>query len=307
MWRVGSGEQINIWDDPWLLRDLSRLPLTPRGRNLVRTVDDLIDPVTKQWDIPLLQQTFLEEDVQAIRSIPIHQEMEDVVGWHFDAKGQFSVKSAYKVQRNCKLREQRCLTRAGTGSSDGGGDFWNRLWKLECPPKVKHFLWRMSHNTLPVKRMLSRRGVKTDTLCNMCNRLDKDGAHLFFKCKEAKTAWRELNLERIRCALTEAGSARGVMETILKLKGKEQLTVILLLWMWWDGRNKRRENERKHTPAEVAYMAAAYAKNYLCKETEVLLPDNRQSPSWEKPPGGWCKLTLMELFIRRIKVADGAM
>jgi hypothetical protein len=61
----------------------------------------------------------------------------------------------------------------------------------------------------------------------MCNRLDEDGAHLFFKCKEAKIAWRELNLERIRCALTEAGSARRVMETILKLKGKEKLTVIL--------------------------------------------------------------------------------
>jgi len=124
----------------------------------------------------------------------------------------------------------------------------------------------------------------------MCNRLDEDGAHLFFKCKEAKAAWRELNLERIRCALTEAGSARGVMETILKLKGKEQLTVILLLWMWWNERNKRRENGRKHTPAEVAYMAAAYAENYLRKETEMLLPVNRQSPSWEKPPGGWCKV-----------------
>jgi len=68
--------------------------------------------------------------------------MEDVVGWHFDAKGQFSVKSAYKVQRNCELKEQKCLTRAGTGSSDGGGDFWNRLWKTGMPTKSE---------TLPVE------------------------------------------------------------------------------------------------------------------------------------------------------------
>jgi hypothetical protein len=86
-------------------------------------VDELIDPITEQWDTPLLQQIFSEEDVQAIRCIPIHLEMEDVVGWHFDAKGQFSVKLPYKVQKNCEFREQKCLTRAGTGNSDGGGDF----------------------------------------------------------------------------------------------------------------------------------------------------------------------------------------
>ena len=278
--------------------------------NELKKVDELIDPITEHWDISLLQQIFTEEDVQMNGSIPVHQEMDDVVGWHFDAKGQFSVKSAYKVQRNCEFREQKCLNRAGTGSSTGGADFWNKIWKLECPPKVKHFLWRMSHNTLAVKRMLKRRGVKTDTLCSMCNRLDEDGAHLFFKCKEAKTAWRELNLERIRCALLEAGSARGVMETILRLQEEEQLTVILLLWMWWDERNKRRENGRNRTPAEVAYMAAAHAENYMKKPEGGLLSDNCQIPRWKKPSDGCFKLnsySLMEPFIKRARMADGAM
>lgn len=139
------------------------------------------------------------------------------------------------------------------------------MWKLECPPKVKHFLWRMSHNTLAIKRVLKHRGVKTDTICGMCNRLDEDGGHLFFKCKEVKVAWRELNLDGVRCSLMAANSARGVMESILGLRGKEQLTVIMFLSMWWDERNKRREEGRSRSPTEVANLAAIIC----CKHSET--------------------------------------
>jgi hypothetical protein len=64
---------------------------------MLKMVDELIDPSTGQWDIPLLEQTFWNEDVQAIRAIPVHADMPDIVGWHFDRKGISSVKSAYKL------------------------------------------------------------------------------------------------------------------------------------------------------------------------------------------------------------------
>lgn len=57
----------------------------------------------------------------------------------------------------------------------------------------------------------------------MCSRLDEDGGHLLFNCKEIKGAWRELNMEAILCQLAAAVTAREVMEIILKLQGKEQL------------------------------------------------------------------------------------
>jgi hypothetical protein len=45
-------------------------------------------------------------------------------------------------------------------------------------------------------------------------------------CKGVKKVWRELNLEAARCKLAEARSAREMVETVLKLKEKERLTVI---------------------------------------------------------------------------------
>jgi hypothetical protein len=84
---VGDGRSIKVWEDPWVPRGVTRKPVTPRGRNLIYTVDKLIDLATEEWDIELLSQTFREDDVQVIRTIPIHTEMNDVVGWHFDSKG----------------------------------------------------------------------------------------------------------------------------------------------------------------------------------------------------------------------------
>lgn len=124
IWRVGNGSKINIWADPWIPRGWSRKPITPRGANLVTKVEELIDPYTGTWDDNMLSQTFWEEDVAAIKSIPVHVEMEDVLAWHFDARGCFSVKSAYKVQREMERRASRNRCPGVSNGESGDDDFW---------------------------------------------------------------------------------------------------------------------------------------------------------------------------------------
>ena len=93
------------------------------------------------------------------------------------------------------------------------------LWNIACPPKIKHFLWRLSHNTLAVRKVLQRRGMELDTKCCMCcRRLDEDGGHLMPKCEEVKQVWREQNLEELRCRLSKGGTAREMIEMVLALE-----------------------------------------------------------------------------------------
>ncbi|XP_073362313.1 uncharacterized protein [Aegilops tauschii subsp. strangulata] len=78
IWRVGNGQSINIWMDPWIPRGTTRLPATPRGTNLLSKVSDLIDPVTGGWDEPLVRATFHEDDTSWILAIPISNVLEDL-------------------------------------------------------------------------------------------------------------------------------------------------------------------------------------------------------------------------------------
>jgi len=95
IWRVGDGTNINIWLDPWIPDGVTRRPITPRGQTLLTKVSALIDPITGTWDRVLIEEVFWEEDWKRILSIPIKQGMDDLIAWHFDRKGIFSVKSAY--------------------------------------------------------------------------------------------------------------------------------------------------------------------------------------------------------------------
>ena len=42
------------------------------------------------------------------------------------------------------------------------------LWKLNLPPKLKTFWWRVAHNSLAVTINLNKRGVHIDDTCQSC-------------------------------------------------------------------------------------------------------------------------------------------
>jgi hypothetical protein len=50
---------------------------TPRGQSLLRTVDELINPDTMQWDEVLLNDTFHPFDVARILWIPLSMNMDE--------------------------------------------------------------------------------------------------------------------------------------------------------------------------------------------------------------------------------------
>jgi len=108
--------------------------------------------------------------------------MEDWPAWHFEGRGLFSVKSAYKVA--VARREAVAswdASSSGTKGQEEGEFEWRKIWQLHVPNKVKVFFWQLAHNSLPVRRNLARRGVLIDTRCPVCQRCDEDCGHIFFQ------------------------------------------------------------------------------------------------------------------------------
>lgn len=97
--RIGSGLQVNIWNDRWL-PDLNN-PFIETNCSPVLAqaiVNSLRITPDDSWDIDLIKDLFSERDQNLILSIPLSgRTCDDVWMWVDDNKGLYTVKSDSKL------------------------------------------------------------------------------------------------------------------------------------------------------------------------------------------------------------------
>jgi hypothetical protein len=294
MRRIGDGTTVNIWSDPWLSREGCRTPITPRGQCVLTKVSELIDPITGQWDEELVRDIFWEMDVQIILATPIRDDFEDFPAWYHDSKGIFSVKSAYRVY--IQLRDANLDT---SSRNEEEKSHWKQIWDLPCLPKIKNFVWRLAHNSLPIMANIQHRGMECDTHCICCNGQYEDGAHLFLKCRETKALWKNIGMDDLRRKLSTYESAAPVIQEILCIKEEEKkLVVLCMLWRWWLQRNKKNKGGQRLSADEVIRQARYWVSESLqyCKKEKKEPKAVSPSQCWQKPTGEVLKINIDGAF-----------
>lgn len=140
-WCIGNDKKISVFSDNWLSRLDIFKPISPPNLPVDSVVADLIGS-ENQWNAEKLNQYFRQEDVEIILKIPLPKEQSaDEVMWHFDKKGEYSVKSGYQLALKIKFSND-------TSSSDSSSKHWKVLWSLDLPEKIKISLWRAAKNLL---------------------------------------------------------------------------------------------------------------------------------------------------------------
>lgn len=104
IWRIGNGRSVRIWRDPWIPHPTGRPLISQQGRCILRRVSELLDE-TGAWRPDLLQQYFLPVDVHHIMKIKASPRLgDDFIAWGAERTGIFTVRSAYRLALEDKLR-----------------------------------------------------------------------------------------------------------------------------------------------------------------------------------------------------------
>ncbi|GKF35841.1 hypothetical protein Tco_0112599, partial [Tanacetum coccineum] len=95
-WQVGNGTDISFWTQKWVPYHEDFYIRTPRGPfdNSLLVSDFISDGA---WNMSKLKAHVSDEEANFVAEIPIFRtHTNDRIIWHYDAKGNYTVKSGYR-------------------------------------------------------------------------------------------------------------------------------------------------------------------------------------------------------------------
>ena len=121
---------------------------------------------------------FVPADVEEILKIKLSYRTEDIIAWHFERSGIFSVKSAYKLALNLDTLE----TYASSSENKNRRCLWQHIWKADIPPKIKIFAWPLTRNAPPTNVNKKARNIMKDDTCHICGIESESSYHAVLAC-----------------------------------------------------------------------------------------------------------------------------
>lgn len=140
-WVMDPGQNVSIVEDNWLASG-TKATLMPSAS--VSKVGDLINS-SHEWDIDKLRSNLIPSSaIEALKTPLSWSATSDHLVWPHTTDGGFSVKSGYYI-----LQSAPQIRLNASSSNSYPSDLWDLIWSSNVPSKMKHFLWKDSHNYLP--------------------------------------------------------------------------------------------------------------------------------------------------------------
>lgn len=176
LWLVGSGDEINFWNDNWIgtpLVDL--LNISPAVRPLLSsTVSDAI--VDGQWVLPhpVLHDAAVVSRISHV-TLPTSP-LPDKLVWIHARDGALSAKIAFQFLNPVPPAISR----------------ETNIWRSCIPPSHSFIFWHLKHRKMPSDENLRLRGCTIVSVCVLCLGAAEYASHLFLSCPFAVDLWRWL-------------------------------------------------------------------------------------------------------------------
>ncbi|CAN1779651.1 Putative ribonuclease H protein At1g65750 [Linum perenne] len=285
-WRLGTGSQVPVWGAQWLRDDSNLSLITERDESLEGLkVCDLLIPGLLEWDQEIIESLFEQRDAEEIVSVPLGVGgLADKLIWHYDQKGNYSVRSTHRVLTNYMFPRAH-LAVAGA---------WSQVWSLQTPPRITTFVWRLARSVLPSRAVLRGRHIAVPAACGVCASGLEDYNHLFFDCQFAEDCWLAADLvNKINDFRLAGASFDDRLQSFLRYPVEEIRTkVATVLWGLWKERNRRVWSNEACTARTATHLALDDVANWIAAQSSNTAPARPVHPAcgkWHAPPAGSLK------------------
>ncbi|XP_062094300.1 uncharacterized protein LOC133800357 [Humulus lupulus] len=285
--RIGNGSQTIITRDPWLPCVVNPRISTTHPALAEEKVEALMITGRVAWDDDLVRDLFNQRDANLILGIPLHSSRQvDAWFWAFESSGRHTVKSAYRYLQQIK----------DDGSRIDRSSFWNNLWKLRVPPKVKDLLWRASSNCLPTKVHLRLKHVDIDPTCPVCQVSRESINHCLVECPFARASWARTGIGV--CTNVEGTFSAWLESLFYTLDDEQRKIVAMTCWALWRVRNDCVWNGKVARVATVTNLAKntlyqwTKAQDKFEVPTVAFLIEEDGAAIWSRPAAGTIKINV---------------
>ncbi|KAK8629910.1 hypothetical protein V6N13_078727 [Hibiscus sabdariffa] len=252
------------------------------------TVSRLILPDERRWNLGKLESLFSTEEVEAIISVPIGgEDTKDELIWSGSRNGQYSVKSGYYILSVNDIEEEV------PGHSEDtlrNRPLWKSLWKLKVPPKIRAFLWKLCHNILPTRGVLSNQfhgAFSSSPACSRCGENFECSEHCLFFCPFAQAVWRASGFNYTPDPIGFPGFAKWwsdlLFHPVNKIMSLHCELLAFLCWHIWKVRNNFLFSGCIESPIEVWQKAERPAAEFA----QIWDEPNKENAHQELPRASW--------------------
>lgn len=280
-WRIRNGQKVRICGMPWLLDENNaqiQTPMPDNGENLL--VANLLEPSGASWDVEKVAGMFNVADQRAIFQIPLSiRQAEDELIWFLETRGQYSVRSGYKLLRSMY---------ADNPPNDVEEFLWKSIWQIHAPSKFVNLLWRAARGCLPTREALHRRHISSEVHCPFCLQNIETSIHVLVSCDFAKAAWVKSD---VGFFLGGSTCFKEWLLMIFKLVPRVNWgKVAAIVWGVWQQRNKLVWENRSPNMHAAVHGSLAFLSSWVEANARNSLSQHVSSATvWSKPPTGWTK------------------
>ncbi|KAL0799496.1 hypothetical protein Bca101_054671 [Brassica carinata] len=260
-WAVGNGENIRLWDDPWLSFATPCHPIGPATfSNKSMMVSDLLCPLSNKWDVVKIRAVIpqYEDAILAIKTSSVTAP--DTLRWLPEKSGTYSVKTGYGLGM-ISVRQANI--------DDEPVKWMQHVWNVKTSPKLKDFLWRVVKKAIPVSSNLESRGFPSFN-CKRCGGVEDD-LHALLTCPIAERVWSLSPTSQIPSGLLPSLAElirNGSSFIPLPPTGVNVPLWPWILWNLWKARNKLVFDNKDFTAQEIINKSIKDAKEWSSAQTE---------------------------------------